>query len=201
MNHRLSRLRAHAYPGKRLDKPAASEAEHFMACPNCGAMLDVCDLGQVLEHDTPQHMAQGRRKKGPCQQNQAGAGYDARATAPRHKIGLARHKTWEALCLRVKMARPPLSSAALPLPSMRAKTGTPFPQRKVRSRSSPRIPPIHPTAIGAARIPPRRIQIRCSGSQKVFSRHKRAMYKNFGGRCGSHRNRPRINNKPLAANA
>jgi hypothetical protein len=34
--------------GKRLDKPAASEAEHFMPCRNCGTPVDMRDLGQVL---------------------------------------------------------------------------------------------------------------------------------------------------------
>jgi hypothetical protein len=34
-----------------------------MACPNCGAILDLRDLGQVLEHDTPLHIEQSRRKK------------------------------------------------------------------------------------------------------------------------------------------
>jgi uncharacterized C2H2 Zn-finger protein len=63
MNHHLVKAPRGRHIGKRLDKPAASEAEHFMACPNCGAMLDMRDLGQVLEHDTPLHIEQGRRKK------------------------------------------------------------------------------------------------------------------------------------------
>jgi hypothetical protein len=36
--------------GKRLDKPAENEAEHFLACPNCCTPIDLRDLGQVLEH-------------------------------------------------------------------------------------------------------------------------------------------------------
>jgi hypothetical protein len=63
MNHRFVKAPRGRHIGKRLDKPAASEAEHFMACPNCGAMLDMRDLGQVLEHDTPLHIEQGQRKK------------------------------------------------------------------------------------------------------------------------------------------
>jgi hypothetical protein len=63
MIHRLVKAPRGKYFGKRLDKPATSEAEHFMVCPNCGAMLDMRDLGQVLEHDTPLHIEQGRRKK------------------------------------------------------------------------------------------------------------------------------------------
>ena len=49
--------------GKLVGEPANSEAEHFMACPNCGVPLDLRDLGQVLEHDTPLHIEQGRRRK------------------------------------------------------------------------------------------------------------------------------------------
>jgi hypothetical protein len=48
---------------RRFDKPAESEAEHFMPCPNCGVSLDLRDLGQVLEHDTPLHIEQGRKRK------------------------------------------------------------------------------------------------------------------------------------------
>ena len=59
MIHRLVK----APRGKYIGKPAASQAEHFMACPNCGAILDLRDLGQVLEHDTPLHIEQSRRKK------------------------------------------------------------------------------------------------------------------------------------------
>jgi hypothetical protein len=63
MSHRFVKAPRGRYIGKQLDKPAESEAEHFMACPNCRAMLDMPDLGQVLEHDTPLHIEQGRRKK------------------------------------------------------------------------------------------------------------------------------------------
>jgi uncharacterized C2H2 Zn-finger protein len=63
MIHRLVKAPRGKHIGKRLDKPAAREAVHFMACPNCGAMLDMRDLGQVIEHDTPLHIEQGRRKK------------------------------------------------------------------------------------------------------------------------------------------
>jgi hypothetical protein len=41
------------HPGRRVDRPVESEAEHFIRCPNCGVLLDLRDLGQVLEHDTP----------------------------------------------------------------------------------------------------------------------------------------------------
>jgi hypothetical protein len=34
-----------------------------MPCPNCGAPIDMRGLGQVLEHDTPLHIEQGRLKK------------------------------------------------------------------------------------------------------------------------------------------
>ena len=47
--------------GERVDKPDASEAEHFMQCPVCGGYVDMRDLGQVLEHDEPlPHPAQDR---------------------------------------------------------------------------------------------------------------------------------------------
>jgi hypothetical protein len=63
MTHRLVKAARGKYMGKRLGKPAESEAAHFMACPNCGAPIDMRDLGQVLAHDTPLHIEQGRRKK------------------------------------------------------------------------------------------------------------------------------------------
>ena len=47
----------------RLVKAPRGEAEHFMACPNCGAILDMRDLGQALEHETRLHIEQGWRKK------------------------------------------------------------------------------------------------------------------------------------------
>ena len=51
-------------PGKSArQRKRASAAEHFMACPNCGAPIDMRDLGQVLEPDTPLHIEQGRLKK------------------------------------------------------------------------------------------------------------------------------------------
>jgi hypothetical protein len=63
MTHRLVKAARGKHIGRRIDKPAESEAEHFMPCPNCGAPLDMRDLGQVLEHDTPLHIEQGRGKK------------------------------------------------------------------------------------------------------------------------------------------
>jgi hypothetical protein len=63
MTHRLVKAARGKHIGRRLDKPGENESEHFMACPNCGAPIDMRDLGQVLEHDTPLHIEQGRRKK------------------------------------------------------------------------------------------------------------------------------------------
>jgi hypothetical protein len=47
--------------GERTDRPAASEAEHFMQCAVCGGYFDMRDLGQVLEHEGPlPHPAQDK---------------------------------------------------------------------------------------------------------------------------------------------
>jgi DNA-binding CsgD family transcriptional regulator len=62
ITHRMVKASGGKYVGTRVDKPAESEAEHFMPCPNCGVPLEVRDLGQVFEHDTPLHIEQGRRK-------------------------------------------------------------------------------------------------------------------------------------------
>ena len=47
MTHRLVKAARGKHIGKRVDKP--DEDEHFMPCPNCGAPIDMRDLGQVLE--------------------------------------------------------------------------------------------------------------------------------------------------------
>ncbi len=38
------------YTGRDIDNPDRPETEHFGNCPICGALLDMCDLGQVFEH-------------------------------------------------------------------------------------------------------------------------------------------------------
>lgn len=38
-------------PGKIVGPEPVDESEHFMKCPVCGAMFDMRDIGQVLEHD------------------------------------------------------------------------------------------------------------------------------------------------------
>ena len=63
MTHRLVKAPRGKYIGKLVGKPSESEAAHFMPCPNCGVPLDQRDLGQMLAHDTPLHIEQGRRKK------------------------------------------------------------------------------------------------------------------------------------------
>ena len=39
--------------GERVDREVSSEAEHFIRCPPCGGLIDMRDLGQVLEHERP----------------------------------------------------------------------------------------------------------------------------------------------------
>jgi hypothetical protein len=39
--------------GQRVDKPDASEAEHFTQCATCDGYFDMRDLGQVMEHEGP----------------------------------------------------------------------------------------------------------------------------------------------------
>jgi hypothetical protein len=63
MTHRLVKAPRGKHVGRRIDKPAESEAEHFMHYPNCGTPVDMRDLGQVPEHDTPLHIEQGRARK------------------------------------------------------------------------------------------------------------------------------------------
>jgi hypothetical protein len=41
------------YIGRRVDKKVTDEREHFRKCPLCGGMIDLRDLGQVLEHEGP----------------------------------------------------------------------------------------------------------------------------------------------------
>jgi hypothetical protein len=45
MTHRLVKAPRGRHIGKLVGEPAKSEAEHFMACPNCGAPIDMRDLG------------------------------------------------------------------------------------------------------------------------------------------------------------
>jgi hypothetical protein len=49
MTYRLEPRRG-KHIGKLVGKRVENEAEHFMACPNCGAPIDMSNLGQVLEH-------------------------------------------------------------------------------------------------------------------------------------------------------
>jgi DNA-binding CsgD family transcriptional regulator len=63
MTHRPVKAARGTHIGKRVDKPNEDEAERFMPCPNCGAPIDMRDLDQVLERDTPPHIEQGRLKK------------------------------------------------------------------------------------------------------------------------------------------
>jgi hypothetical protein len=46
MTHRLVKAARGKHIGKQLDKVAASEAEHLITCPNCGAPIDMRDLGK-----------------------------------------------------------------------------------------------------------------------------------------------------------
>ena len=44
-------LRRGAIIGERVGGEPATEAEHFIRCPTCGALVDMRDLAQVLKHD------------------------------------------------------------------------------------------------------------------------------------------------------
>ncbi|HEV3371518.1 MAG TPA: hypothetical protein VG145_03150 [Xanthobacteraceae bacterium] len=46
MTHRLVKAARGKHIGKQLDRVAASEAEHLITCPNCGAPIDMRDLGK-----------------------------------------------------------------------------------------------------------------------------------------------------------
>jgi hypothetical protein len=39
-----------SYTGRDADGEARSELEHFGNCPHCGALVDMRDLRQVIEH-------------------------------------------------------------------------------------------------------------------------------------------------------
>jgi hypothetical protein len=39
--------------GQRVGGEPASEAEHYIRCPDCGGWIDCRDLGAVLEHEGP----------------------------------------------------------------------------------------------------------------------------------------------------
>jgi hypothetical protein len=41
------------YIGERGGGEPKDDAEHFIRCPTCGAMFDMRDLGQALEHLGP----------------------------------------------------------------------------------------------------------------------------------------------------
>ena len=38
------------YTGRDADGEARNELDHFGNCPHCGALVDMRDLGQVIEH-------------------------------------------------------------------------------------------------------------------------------------------------------
>jgi hypothetical protein len=48
-------------PGIDADGVAQTEADHFGNCPVCGALVDMCDLGQVLArvHDAEIEISAG----------------------------------------------------------------------------------------------------------------------------------------------
>jgi hypothetical protein len=48
-----SEVRRGQYIGKRVGTQPKDEAEHFMRCPDCRGLVDMRDLGQVLEHHGP----------------------------------------------------------------------------------------------------------------------------------------------------
>jgi hypothetical protein len=39
-----------SYTGTDSEDPRRPEIEHFGNCPVCGALLDMRDLGQIIEH-------------------------------------------------------------------------------------------------------------------------------------------------------
>jgi hypothetical protein len=41
------------YRGRRVGGEPTGEAEYFIRCPDCGGLIDMRDLGQVLEHEGP----------------------------------------------------------------------------------------------------------------------------------------------------
>jgi hypothetical protein len=49
VTHRLVKAARGKHIGRRVDQPGENESAHFMTCPNCGAPIDMRDLGQVLE--------------------------------------------------------------------------------------------------------------------------------------------------------
>jgi hypothetical protein len=54
-------------PGKfiedRLGEPVASEPEHSMVCPECGALFDMRNLGEAFAHASPLHARLNQEKK------------------------------------------------------------------------------------------------------------------------------------------
>jgi hypothetical protein len=47
----MKRIPRGRYIGKRVGP--ADEPEHFIKCPLCGGLVDMRDLGQVLDHEGP----------------------------------------------------------------------------------------------------------------------------------------------------
>jgi hypothetical protein len=47
-DHTLKRVPR--YTGRDADGDARAELDHFANCPHCGALVDMRDLGQVIEH-------------------------------------------------------------------------------------------------------------------------------------------------------
>jgi hypothetical protein len=45
--------------GFNPDSGAETQADHFMQCPVCGALLDMRDLAQMLAHDAEIEISEG----------------------------------------------------------------------------------------------------------------------------------------------
>ena len=49
--------------GQRVDRRVTHEEEHYIRCPECGGLIDLRDLGAMLEHAGPlPHSAQDREQ-------------------------------------------------------------------------------------------------------------------------------------------
>ena len=53
MDKRRRPLRRGEINGEVVSPKPASEAEHFIRCHDCGGVIDVRDLAQVMEHMGP----------------------------------------------------------------------------------------------------------------------------------------------------